>query len=194
MAFNDIDFNESGEWPVLGKFFTIVLLCILVWFLGYTFIIKNKEITLTMAESKEETLKQTLNFKYGKAINLDAYKVQMEEMNTVFRAMLQQLPKKSEVADLLIDISSAGLVNGLAFELFQPGEEIPKEFYAELPIEMKVTGNYHQFGAFVSAIATLPRIVTIHDFELTPPKKESEDMMMSLTAKTYRYFDLQYRE
>lgn len=190
-AFNEIDFNESGEWPVSMKAFSVALLCILVWFLGYTFIIKDKETALAMAESKEQALKQTLNEKYSKAINLDGYKEQLKEMNVEFKAMLQQLPKKSEVADLLIDISSAGLVNGLAFELFRPGDENPKDFYAELPIEMKVTGNFHQFGAFVSAVASLPRIVTIHDFDLTPPQKDLEEMTMNLTAKTYRYFDVE---
>jgi type IV pilus assembly protein PilO len=109
-------------------------------------------------------------------------------MKTTFSSMLQQLPRKSEVADLLIDISRTGLVNGLEFQLFQPEDERPIDFYAELPIKMAVTGTYHQFGEFVSAIAALPRIVTLHDFTLTP-RKDSDVMSMSITAKTYRYFD-----
>jgi len=188
---NEIDFNESGEWPLAHKAFTVLLLCTVVCFLGYNLILKDKDLALQHAERKEETLKKALEEKHGKAINLEVYKKQVHEMEGVFKSMLQQLPRKSEVADLLIDISSAGLVNGLAFELFRPGGESPKDFYAELPIEMKVTGSYHQFGAFVSVVASLPRIVTLHDFVLVASKDESEQMVMSLTAKTYRYFDIQ---
>ena len=103
--------------------------------------------------------------------------------------MLQQLPRKSEVADLLIDISRTGLINGLRFELFKPESERPVDFYAELPISMKVTGNYHQFGEFVSAIAALPRIVTLHNLTMSPVAESSGKMTMDITAKTYRYFD-----
>jgi type IV pilus assembly protein PilO len=113
----------------------------------------------------------------------------MKEMRVVFSSMLQQLPRKSEVADLLIDISRTGLVNGLEFELFKPESERPVDFYAELPISMRVTGNYHQFGEFVSAIAALPRIVTLHNLTMSPVAEASGKMTMDITAKTYRYFD-----
>jgi len=188
-SLSELDFNESGEWPVAIKSLAILLLCILIWGAGYYYIIKDKEIALASSEAKEETLKQSYRTKYAKAVNLDAYKEQMEEMKVSFSSMLKQLPQKSEVADLLIDISRSGLVNGLEFDLFKPGSERPVDFYAELPIQMKVTGSFHQFGEFVSAVAALPRIVTMHNLTLTPPRKESEKMTMEITAKTYRYFD-----
>ncbi|MDC9725281.1 MAG: type 4a pilus biogenesis protein PilO [Gammaproteobacteria bacterium] len=190
-SLNELDFNESGEWPLGVKVAAIALLCILVWAGGYYYIIKDKEVALASAEKKEETLKKTLEVKYAKAVNLEAYKKQMEEMKVVFSSMLKQLPRKSEVADLLIDISSSGLVNGLEFQLFKPGGERPIDFYAELPIQMKVTGTFHQFGEFVSAVASLPRIVTMHNLTLTPLGTKSDKMTMDITAKTYRYFDEQ---
>lgn len=190
-SLNELDFNESGEWPLAVKVIAIALLCILVWAGGYYYIIKDKEVALASEEKKEQTLKQTLEIKYAKAVNLEAYKKQMKEMKVVFSSMLQQLPRKSEVADLLIDISSSGLVNGLEFQLFKPGGERPVDFYAELPIQMKVTGTFHQFGEFVSAVASLPRIVTMHNLTLTPLGKNSDKMTMDITAKTYRYFDEQ---
>ncbi len=190
-SLNELDFNESGEWPIAIKAIAIGLICILVWLGGYYYLIKDKEVALAAAEAKEVTLKQTYAIKYGKAVNLDAYKKQMKEMKVAFASMLQQLPRKSEVADLLIDISRSGLVNGLEFELFRPEGERPIDFYAELPISMTVTGTFHQFGEFVSAVAALPRIVTMHNLTLSPIENGSETMTMNITAKTYRYFDEQ---
>jgi len=190
-SLSELEFNESGEWPPIIKALAIALLCVLVWVGGYYFIIKDKEVALATAEQKEVSLKKSLEFKYAKAVNLEAYKEQMKEMKVVFSSMLQQLPRKSEVADLLIDISRSGLVNGLEFQLFKPGGEHPVDFYAELPIQMTVTGSFHQFGEFVSAVAALPRIVTIHDLTLTPLGKSTDKMTMNITAKTYRYFDEQ---
>ena len=190
-SLTDLDFAESGEWPVVIKMLAILLLCALVWGGGYYYIIKDKQTELASLEQKEIQLKQEFVTKQAKAVNLDAYKEQMKEMKIQFSSMLQQLPKKSEVADLLIDISRTGLVNGLVFQLFKPEGERPVDFYAELPITMKVTGTFHQFGEFVSAIAALPRIVTLHDFVLTPPSESTGKMTMDMTAKTYRYFDEQ---
>jgi len=190
-SLSELDFNESGEWPAAVKAIAIILLCVLVWAGGYYYIIKDKEIALATAEKKELSLKKTLEVKSAKAVNLEAYKKQMKEMNVVFSSMLQQLPRKNEVADLLIDISRSGLVNGLEFQLFKPGSERPVDFYAELPIQMKVVGDFHQFGEFVSAVASLPRIVTMHNLTLTPLGKDSNQMSMDITAKTYRYFDEQ---
>ena len=190
-SLSELDINESGEWPILIKALAISLLCVLVWVGGYYYIIKDKEVALATAEQKEVSLKKSLELKYAKAVNLEAYKEQMKEMKVVFSSMLQQLPRKSEVADLLIDISRSGLVNGLEFQLFKPGGEHPVDFYAELPIQMTVTGSFHQFGEFVSAVAALPRIVTIHDLTLTPSGKSTDKMTMNITAKTYRYFDEQ---
>lgn len=190
-SLSELDFNESGEWPPIIKMMAILLLCILVWGAGYYFIIKDKQTELASLEQKEVQLKKEFETKQAKAVNLEAYKEQMKEMKVAFSSMLQQLPRKSEVADLLIDISRTGLINGLEFELFKPGGERPVDFYAELPIEMKVTGTYHQFGEFVSAVAALPRIVTLHNLTLAPLGKDTGKMTMNITAKTYRYFDEQ---
>lgn len=188
-SLNELDINEPGEWPNVIKGIAIAFLCIAVLLAGYYFVIKDKQAELVQLEEKEQTLKAEFEVKQAKAFNLDAYREQMKEMRVVFASMLQQLPRKSEVADLLIDISRTGLVNGLQFELFKPETERPVDFYAELPITMKVTGNYHQFGEFVSAVAALPRIVTMHNLTMSPMNESSGKMTMDITAKTYRYFD-----
>jgi len=188
-SLNELDFNESGEWPVVVKAIAIFLLCVVIWVGGYFYIIKDKEIALAAAAAEEVTLKQSYKVKYAKAVNLEAYKEQMKEMKVIFSSMLKQLPSQSEVADLLIDVSRSGLTNGLEFELFKPGPEQAGEFYAILPIQIKVTGDFHQFGEFVSAVATLPRIVTMHNLTLSPIGESTEKMVMDITAKTYRYFD-----
>jgi len=187
--FQNIDPNEPGEWPLWLKIVTAVLMCIVVWAAGYYFIIKDKQVQLEQLEQKEVELKNAFEQKQSKAINLEAYKQQMKEIRTNFASMLEQLPRKTEVADLLVDITRTGLNNGLEFELFQPEGERPKDFYAELPIAMKVTGNYHQIGQFVSGVAALPRIVTLHNLSMKRAGKNSGKVTMDITAKTYRYFD-----
>jgi type IV pilus assembly protein PilO len=188
-SINDLDFNESGEWPILVKITAIVLICAVIWGGGYYFLIKDKKVELEALEQKELELKKTFETKQAKAANLEAYKEQLAEMKVMFASMVEQLPKKSEVPDLLVDVTRTGLINGLEFELFQPQGERPIDFYAELPIQMTVTGNYHQFGEFVSGLAALPRIVTMHDLKLGPLSEKTGKMTMNLTAKTYRYFD-----
>ena len=187
---NDIDFNESGEWPLIGKIIAAMLICAVIWGGGYYFMIKDKRAELAQLEQTETELRTSFEIKQSKAVNLEAYKEQMKEMEVSFASMLQQLPRKSEVADLLVDISRTGLVNGLEFELFKPEEERPIDFYIELPITMRVTGSYHQFAEFISGIAALPRIVTLHNFKMGPLTTNG-DMTMDITAKTYRYFDEQ---
>lgn len=187
---NDIDFNESGEWPLVGKIIAAVMICAVIWGGGYYFLIKDKRAELARLEQTENELRTSFEIKQSKAVNLEAYKEQMKEMEVSFASMLQQLPRKSEVADLLVDISRTGLVNGLEFELFKPEEERPIDFYIELPITMRVTGSYHQFAEFVSGIAALPRIVTLHNFKMGPLTTNG-NMTMDVTAKTYRYFDEQ---
>ncbi len=187
---NDIDFNESGEWPLIGKIVAGLLICAVIWGGGYYFLIKEKRAELSRLEQTENELRTSFEIKQSKAVNLEAYKEQLKEMEVSFASMLQQLPRKSEVADLLLDISRTGLVNGLEFELFKPEEERPIDFYIELPITMRVTGSYHQFAEFISGIAALPRIVTMHDFKMGPLTTNG-DMTMDITAKTYRYVDEQ---
>lgn len=188
-SITELDFNESGEWPLAIKITAVLLICAVIWGGGYYFLIKDKQTELESLEQKEVQLKKEFETKQAKAVNLEAYKEQLAEMRVMFSSMLEQLPKKSEVPELLVDVTRTGLINGLEFELFQPQGERPVDFYAELPIQMTVTGNYHQFGEFVSGLAALPRIVTMHDIKLGPLKENTGTMTMNLTAKTYRYFD-----
>jgi type IV pilus assembly protein PilO len=187
--FRNLDFNNVGSWPTAFKAIAIGLLCTAVLGAGYWFESQNQLPELDEARSKEMELKQTYSTKAAKAANLEAYKEQLAEMQESFGAMLRQLPSKTEVADLLVDISQTGLASGLEFELFRPENEVPRDFYAELPITIKVTGRYHDFGAFVTGVAALPRIVTLHDIAIKPAGKGSGRLAMDVTAKTYRYLD-----
>ena len=190
---NNLDFNNIGSWPVAARAVVVALLCGVLLFLGYYLDISDQLLTLEQAEAKEVTLKAEFEKKQAKAANLAAYKEQMQEMEHTFGTLLQQLPGKTEVAEVLVDVSHVGIQTGLEFELFKPAAEIPKEFYAELPIQLRVIGTAHEFGNFVSGIAALPRIVTLHDLTITHKTKNKDDksgqLTMSATAKTYRYLD-----
>jgi type IV pilus assembly protein PilO len=161
----------------------------------YWFVWKAKRPELLEARAKETELWTTLETKAKKAANLQAYKDQLAEMEKSFGTMLRQLPNKTEVPNLLVDISQSGLAAGLEEKLFQPEGEIRKDFYAELPIRIRLTGGYHEMGAFASGIAALPRIVTLHDIEIVPASRERGsgglpgDLVLNVTAKTYRYLD-----
>lgn len=185
--FQNLDPDNIGNWPVIVR--TLIVVCVIVGvvFAGYYFDTKNQLEELQRFEAQELKLKKNFERKQSKAANLGAYKAQMKEMEESFGTMLRQLPSKTEVADLLVDITQTGLASGLEFELFKPGAEVPKEFYAELPISIKVNGDYHQLGNFVSGIAALPRIVTLHDIQIQSGK--SDGLTMTSTAKTYRYLD-----
>ncbi len=185
---NNLDFNNVGAWPVPVKAGLIAVVCILILVAGYFLDIKGQLENLERARAQEAKLKQEFERKQAKAANLEKYKAQLEEMKKSFGTMLRQLPSKTEVEDLLVDISQTGLAAGVEFQLFQPGQERQIEFYAELPIKMKMTGTYHQFGRFVSGIAALPRIVTLHDINIKRDKKTGK-LIMEVTAKTYRYMD-----
>ncbi|SCZ66209.1 type IV pilus inner membrane component PilO [Thiohalomonas denitrificans] len=184
--FNDLDLENVGNWPPLVKGISILILCILTLGAGYYFDTQHQWQELERVRAKESVLKKDFETKQAKAANLDAYKQQMQEMKESFGTMLRQLPSKTEVPDLLVDITQTGLATGLEFELFQPRAEAPKEFYAELPISLRVTGGYHKFGEFVSGIAALPRIVTLHDISISG---SDQSLVMNATAKTYRYLD-----
>lgn len=186
---NNLDPAEIGNWPTAAKAGVIVILCIAILGLGYYLDTADQREALERAQQKETQLKGTLKTKAAKAANLDAYKRQMEEMKQSFGAMLKQLPNKAEVAELLVDISQTGLATGLEFKLFKPENEIPLEFYAEKPIRLQVSGTYHEFGNFVSGVASLPRIVTLHDFSIKPEQGGGPNLLMEATAKTYRYLD-----
>ncbi len=199
MDLNELDFEDIGRWPPLYMLVATIIAFFLVIGGGYYFFTMDHWAQLGKVEKKEIELKTDFSTKQKKAANLVAYKEQMAEMEKRFGTMLKQLPKKTEVADLLVEVSQTGLSNGLEFSLFQPKGEIKKEFYAELPISINVTGTYHQFGGFVSEIAALPRIVTIHDVVMKPKTKtkakdghfvnENQLLTLTLLAKTYRYLD-----
>ncbi len=188
---NELDIKSIVSWPTPAKVGLIILACVLVLAAGYWFDTKDQLQALKDTQTKEPGLKQSFETKQAKAANLDAYRQQMVEIRASFNTMLRQLPSKAEIADLLVDVSQTGLASGLEFELFSPKAETPKDFYAELPISMRVTGNYHQLGAFVSGVAALPRIVTLHDFSIHPADKKDGDgrLIMEMTGKTYRYLD-----
>lgn len=187
-----LDINNIGNWPMLFKGVAIGMICIGVLGLGVYLDTMGQIQELRQAQGKELELKKSFEEKQAKAVNLAAYQKQMEEMQKVFGELLRQLPSKTEVAALLVDISQVGVASGLEFELFKPEPEVPVEFYAELPIKIRVNGTYHEFGNFVSGVAALPRIVTLHDFTVTQPKdkdKKKGGLVMEATAKTYRYLD-----
>ena len=186
---NDLDINTIGSWPMAAKAAVIAVVCIIVLVLGYFLDIKDQQKKLTLTQQRETSLKADYEKKQAKAANLDAYKKQMKEMEESFGTMLRQLPSKTEVEDLLVDISQTGLASGIEFELFKPAPERFIEFYAELPISIKMKGTYHEFGDFISGVAALPRIVTLHNISIDTKDKNPENLIMSLTAKTYRYLD-----
>lgn len=189
---NELDFSNIGEWPLAIKLIIILVLCAGVIAGGYYYDIQDQYVQLDRVRRTELDLRQEFENKQAKAANLENYKKQLAEMQESFGAMLRQLPDKTEVADLLVDVSQTGLAAGLEFELFQPEGEIPKDFYAELPIKIRVTGLYHEFGEFISGLASLPRIVTIHDVKIKPRNKGKNDagggtLTLDATVKTYRY-------
>jgi type IV pilus assembly protein PilO len=193
---NELDFQNIGEWPNLAKAILILLLCGAVGGAWYYFNTKDQLARLEAVEAEEATLRKTFESKQERAANLDAYRQQLAEMKESFGAMLRQLPDKTEVAALLVDVSQTGLAAGLEFELFQPSGEELKDFYAELPIRVRVTGRYHEFGRFISGLAALPRIVTIHDVKIDPDFGEGRTatgtaapLLLNATVKTYRYLD-----
>ena len=189
MDLNELDLTNVARWPATAQAVVILLLMASVIFLGYWFHTKDQLVVLEDAEKKEENLKLVFEKKAKQAVNLEAYEKQLEEMRESFGAMLRQLPNETEVADLLVDVSQTGLASGLEFELFQPGGENPREFYAEMPINIRVIGNYHEFGDFVSGVAALPRIVTLHNIRIGRVSPTSTTLAMDLTAKTYRYLE-----
>jgi type IV pilus assembly protein PilO len=188
----ELDPNDPGRWPLgarLGAMGLIFLLGVIL--MAYFLAWKPKKPELDTARAEESTLLGTLAQKAKKAANLDAYKAQLAEMEQSFGAMLRKLPNKTEVPNLLTDISQQGSGAGLDQKLFQPSAQVNKDFYAELPIKMRLTGSYHAIGSFVSGIAALPRIVTLHDVAIAPVGKEGgvDQLQLDVTAKTYRYLD-----
>lgn len=196
---NQLDLNEFGEWPIPVKAAAILIACVALGGLAYYYDTSGQLDRLAQEQKTEQDLRSTLETKQQKAANLQAYRDQLAEMEQSFGAMLKQLPNRTEVAALLVDVSQTGLANGLEFELFQPENEITRDFYAELPIRIRVRGNYHDFGRFVSGLAALPRIVTIHDVQISGSAAQTtggqqsgtggEPIALQATVKTYRYLE-----
>jgi type IV pilus assembly protein PilO len=188
---NQLDPREPGRWPlavrmgVIAMWF-VLLSGLLMWFLVWS----DKKDEIADVRATEQKLRNEFRDKHAKAVNLDLYKTQLVDIERSFGAMLRQLPGKTEVPNLLVDISQTGLAAGLQQQLFQPQAQQNKDFYAELPIKIRLTGSFHQMGEFVSGIAALPRIVTLHDVSIKPLSKDGYDQLqMDVTAKTYRYLD-----
>ncbi|WNC09548.1 type 4a pilus biogenesis protein PilO [Pseudomonas coleopterorum] len=188
---SELDLNNIGSWPNAVKVIAGVLLMALILGLGYNFHISDLEAQLQQQADQEATLKEQFSTKAFQAANLETYTEQMKEMETSFGSMLRQLPSDTEVPGLLEDITRTGLGSGLEFEEIKLLPEVTQQFYIELPIQISVTGTYHDLATFVSGVASLPRIVTLHDFEVKPvdPKASNSQLRMSILAKTYRYND-----
>jgi type IV pilus assembly protein PilO len=186
-----LDANDVGRWPLPFRIAVIVIVFFVVMGLGiYWFIVKDKAPLLERAQAEELELRTTFENKQRKAANYDAYKAQLAQIEQSFGTMLRQLPGETEIPSLIVDISQTGLAAGLQEKLFVPQSEIPRDFYAEKPIKIRLAGSYHEIGNFVSGIAALPRIVTLHDINITRENRDSFDnLSMEVTAKTYRYLD-----
>ncbi|OOY36251.1 pilus assembly protein PilO [Solemya velum gill symbiont] len=181
---NDLDFSRIGEWPVVAKSFVVLVLCAAIAGGWYHYDIMEQQAEHERLRKVEMELRAQFESKQAKAINLEVHRQQLEDMRRAFGVMLMQLPEKSEVANLLIDVSQAGLLAGLEFELFQPAKEVAREFYTELPVKLRVIGDYHEFGEFVSTLASMPRILTVHDVKIY---RINDSLRMDAVAKTYYY-------
>src|SRR5487761_622214 len=196
----DLDPRDPGRWPLaalagaVGATFLVITLLLV-----YLTVWQSVRPELQQKENEEQSLRLEFQHKHSQAVNLSVYKQQLKDLQRSFGALLRQLPGRTEVPNLLVDISQTALAAGLQQKLFQPEPEQAKDFYAELPIKMVLTGSYHEFGEFVSGIAALPRIVTLHDIDIKPTASSNgsgssggggyDDLTLTLTAKTYRYLD-----
>ncbi len=189
--FNNIDFKNAGSMSMPVKLVLLGILFLILVGLGYWFLWSDQIAEIDQAKAKEQELRQTFLAKKAQAVKIDAYKQQMIDIEKTFGALLKQLPDKSQMDGLLTDINQAGLGRGLEFDLFKPGQETPADFYAEMPIQIKIKGKYHDIGAFATDISKLSRIVTLNDLSITPLSNDSKDSVLTLeaVAKTYRYLD-----
>ena len=184
---NEIDWENMGSWPVIGKVIFSIIIAVAILVAGYFFLISPTQDKLQKIVKQEASLKKDYENKAFQVANLDEYKNQMADMVQSFESILKQLPRDTEVPGLIDDISLAALNNGLALKVISPKEQVETEFYNELPIEIEVVGDYHELGAFVSSVASLPRIVTLHDFSIAKGADKSQRLNLKILAKTYRY-------
>mgnify|MGYP001555641505 FL=1 len=192
----NLDFRNAGAWPTGLKLAACAILALLILLVIYYFMVSDKRETLAGMEQTEVSLRATFEEKQGRAANLEPLKIQLAQMKEILEQMMRQLPGKTEMPDLIVDVSQTALASGIVNELFQPGPETPKEFYAEKPINLRMIGTYHQFGSFMSGVASLPRVVilTMHNISLKPANNSGkigadETLMLEGTVKTYRYLD-----
>ncbi len=186
---NDLDFDNVGMWPLPIKMFIWIVLLVGVLVAGYYYHIEDLRLELAKVEKEEDKLKKEYEKKAFEAANLDAYRQQMVEMEESFGALVSQLPSDTEVPGLLEDITNKGLLNGLDISVIDLKNEQAREFYVELPIGISAAGSYHDLGQFISGMAALPRIVTLHDFTISSSGDNPQNLKMNITAKTYRYRD-----
>ena len=192
---SDLDFSDIGNWPVVAKAVLVIFLCGVVAGGWYWFVTLDQLDNLTRVEARETELKASLEAKQRLAANLEIHREQLTQIEESLTDLLRQLPGSAEIAALLVDVSQTGLAAGLEFDLFRPAGEVSKSFYAELPIQVEVTGAYHELGRFVSGLAALPRIVTVHDVGISSLDKEvrgnaaASKLRMQATVKTYRYIE-----
>ncbi|PKM07209.1 MAG: fimbrial protein [Gammaproteobacteria bacterium HGW-Gammaproteobacteria-4] len=190
-----LDLNDAGNWPTPIKAAAAVIIGLLVLLLAWYLIISEKSDVLANLKATETELRSSFEVKQARASNLEPLKEQLAQMEAMLQQMLRQLPSRTEMPDLIVDISQTALASGISNDLFQPGAEVAREFYAEKPIALRMTGTYHQFGAFVSGVASLPRVVimTMHDISLKPLQDKSgaasDTLVLAGTVKTYRYLD-----
>jgi type IV pilus assembly protein PilO len=186
-----LDVNDVGRWPLPFRAAVIFVAFVIVFGLGvYFFIVKDLNPQLQRAQDDEQTLRVAFENKQRKAANYDAYKAQLSQIEQSFGTMLRQLPGETEIPSLIVDVSQTGLASGLQEKLFQPQPEIPRDFYAEKPIKIVLSGGYHEIANFVSGVAALPRIVTLHNINITPESQDNFDRLsIEVTAQTYRYLE-----
>ena len=184
---NNLDFNDAGSWPGLIKFICVIVIVAAVLFGVYWFVIKDLNVQLDREKSKEAELKSQFEQKAAQVSNLEDYKLQMVEIEETFGTLLKQLPSDTEVPGLLEDISSVGALAGLNLESIDLKPEVSREFYIELPIDIAAKGTYHDIASFVSGVAGLPRIVTLHDFSVKKIDSDNDQLEVSINARTYRY-------
>ena len=200
LSLRELDFNNIGQWPQNAKIGLCAFIALVILLLAWLLFVRDKRTELEGLQGQETELRTEFETKQGRAANLEPLKQQLAQMEQQLQQMLRQLPSKTEMPDLIVDISQTALATGIQNELFQPGPEAPKEFYAEKPIALRMVGTYHQFGAFVSGVASLPRVVimTMHDISLQPKNAKTDPnakigpnsaLELAGTVKTYRYLD-----
>ena len=187
----DIDFKASGAWPIHLKYLVCIFIVFIIMLLAWFLVIKSTRDEMIGLEGEEVGLRADFEIKQARAANLEPLKQQLVQIEIMLQQLLRQLPSKNEMPDLIVDVSQQALASGITNELFQPGPEEPKDFYAEKPIAIRMVGDYHQFGEFMSGVANLPRVVimTMHDISLKPRGTNNDLLEMAGTIKTYRYLD-----